>query len=119
MLKKLFQKERLCIICLLKQEAVNQKWQICSMALPPLFILKEMKADQNWSAALAREATIYNAATGKGVILKDYSGQKLDDYPYCHKTGKKTIKNMKELLLKIPVKPRILLGLIVKKPLQN
>jgi GLPGLI family protein len=28
-------------------------------------------------SSLGREATIYNATTGKGVILKDYSGQKL------------------------------------------
>ncbi len=28
-------------------------------------------------SGLGSEATIYNAATGKGVILKDYSGQKL------------------------------------------
>ena len=28
-------------------------------------------------SGLGREATIYNAATGSGVILKDYSGQKL------------------------------------------
>jgi GLPGLI family protein len=28
-------------------------------------------------SSLGREATIYDAATGKGVILKDYSGQKL------------------------------------------
>ena len=28
-------------------------------------------------SGLGREATIYNATTGKGVILKDYSGQKL------------------------------------------
>lgn len=28
-------------------------------------------------SGLGREATIYNASTGKGVILKDYSGQKL------------------------------------------
>jgi len=28
-------------------------------------------------SGLGREATIYNAATGNGVILKDYSGQKL------------------------------------------
>ena len=28
-------------------------------------------------SSLGREATIYDAATGKGVILKDYSGQNL------------------------------------------
>ena len=39
--------------------------------------LKGNESRSELVSSLGREATIYNASTGKGVILKDYSGQKL------------------------------------------
>ena len=39
--------------------------------------LKENKSRSELVSSLGREATIYDESTGKGVILKDYSGQKL------------------------------------------
>lgn len=39
--------------------------------------LKGNESRSELVSSLGREATIYNASTGKGVMLKDYSGQKL------------------------------------------
>ena len=39
--------------------------------------LKDNKSRSELVSSLGREATIYDATSGKGVILKDYSGQKL------------------------------------------
>ena len=39
--------------------------------------LKGNKSRTEMVSGLGSEATIYNASTGSGVILKDYSGQKL------------------------------------------
>ena len=39
--------------------------------------LKGNQSSTEMVSGLGSEATIYNAATGNGVILKDYSGQKL------------------------------------------
>ena len=39
--------------------------------------LKENESRSELVSSLGREATIFNASTGKGVMLKDYSGQKL------------------------------------------
>lgn len=39
--------------------------------------LKDNKSRSELVSSLGREATIYDVSTGKGVILKDYSGQKL------------------------------------------
>src|SRR5450432_1351452 len=39
--------------------------------------LKGSESRTEMISGLGSEATIYNAATGSGVILKDYSGQKL------------------------------------------
>ena len=39
--------------------------------------LKGNESRSELVSSLGREATIYNASSGKGVMLKDYSGQKL------------------------------------------
>jgi hypothetical protein len=57
--------------------------------------LKGNQSRSEMISGLGSEATIFNASTGNGVILKDYSGQKLM-ITLTPKIGKKIIKSIME-----------------------